>query len=487
MNQAAVKNCPSILPLCVFSFVFVMRLLLHIAIALVLLLAATLSSCRQDRFTPNANVDLRFETDTLLFDTVFVTAGSITKRFKVYNPTNQNIAIDEVYLAGRRFTGNSPYRININGIPTNNLAGVELLAGDSMYVFVEVTIDPNSSNTPFIVTDSVIFRSGNRIGKVLLAAYGQNAVFYNGEILPCNTVWTADKPIVVYNSVLVDSACQLTILPGAKVYFNKNSTLFVQGSLRVLGLPQQPVVFRGDRLDPFYRDLAGAWNGIHFLVGSTNNEIRSAEMYNGNIAIRVDSLPADGSASPNLILNRVRIDNFAIVGLLGFTARIEAYNTLISNCGLYNFLGDFGGEYTFRHATLVNFSTGFSRGFPLFALTNRDLNGRPNVARLVMQNSIVWGSRQEEFALDTTRATGFTVELSHTTLRSQRTQLVGTALQFADPRFKNVGEKNFEIDTLSPAFRAGANLIPLYPRLQTDLLGRSRAAQPTLGALERIE
>ncbi len=487
MNQAAVKNCPSILPLCVFSFVFVMRLLLHIAIGLVLLLAATLSSCRQDRFTPNANVDLRFETDTLLFDTVFVTAGSITKRFKVYNPTNQNIAIDEVYLAGRRFTGNSPYRININGIPTNNLAGVELLAGDSMYVFVEVTIDPNSSNTPFIVTDSVIFRSGNRIGKVLLAAYGQNAVFYNGEILPCNTVWTADKPIVVYNSVLVDSACQLTILPGAKVYFNKNSTLFVQGSLRVLGLPQQPVVFRGDRLDPFYRDLAGAWNGIHFLVGSTNNEIRSAEMYNGNIAIRVDSLPADGSASPNLILNRVRIDNFAIVGLLGFTARIEAYNTLISNCGLYNFLGDFGGEYTFRHATLVNFSTGFSRGFPLFALTNRDLNGRPNVARLVMQNSIVWGSRQEEFALDTTRATGFTVELSHTTLRSQRTQLVGTALQFTDPRFKNVGEKNFEIDTLSPAFRAGANLIPLYPRLQTDLLGRSRAAQPTLGALERIE
>lgn len=463
------------------------RLRLLFALWITLGFSLAFSSCRQDRFTPNANVELRFETDTLLFDTVFVTAGSITKRFKVYNPTNENISIDEVYLAGRRFTGNSPYRININGIPSNDQGGVELPAGDSLYIFVEVTIDPNNSATPFIVTDSVIFRSGNRIGKVLLAAYGQNAVFYNGEVLPCNTIWTADKPIVVYNSVLVDSACRLTILPGAKVYFNKNSSLFVLGSLRVNGLPEQPVIFRGDRLDPFYRDLAGAWNGIHFLVGSTSNEIRSTEMYNGNIGIRVDSLPVDGSASPNLVLNRVRIDNFAIVGLLGFTARIEAYNTLISNCGLYNFLGDFGGEYTFRHATLVNFSTGFSRGFPLFALTNRDLNGRPNTARLVMQNSIVWGSRQEEFALDTTRSTGFTAELSHTTLRSQRTQLVGTALQFADPRFKNVGEKNFEIDTLSPAFRAGANLIPLYPRLQTDLLGRNRAVQPTLGALERIE
>lgn len=449
-------------------------------------LSLAFSSCRQDRFEPNANVDLRFETDTLLFDTVFVTAGSITKRFKVYNPTNQNISIDEVYLAGRRFTGNSPYRININGIPTNDQGGVELPAGDSLYIFVEVTIDPNNSATPFIVTDSVIFRSGNRTGKVLLAAYGQNAVFYNGEVLPCNTVWTADKPIVVYNSVLVDSACQLTIMPGAKVYFNKNSTLFVLGSLRVNGMPEQPVVFRGDRLDPFYRDLAGAWNGIHFLVGSTNNEIRSAEMYNGNIAIRVDSLPVSGSA-PNLVLNRVRIDNFAIVGLLGFTARIEAYNTLISNCGLYNFLGDFGGDYRFRHSTLVNFSTGFSRGFPLFALSNRDLNGQSNPANLILENSIVWGSRQEEFVLDTASGSSFNAQLSHNILRSQRTQLVGTNLLFVDPRFKNTSDKDFAIDTLSPAFRAGANLIPLYPRLQADLLGQVRNAQPTLGAIERVE
>lgn len=445
-----------------------------------------LSSCRQDRFEPNANVALRFETDTLLFDTVFVTAGSITKRFKVYNPTNRNIAIDEVYLAGRRFTGSSPYRININGIPTNDQGGVELPAGDSLYIFVEVTIDPNNSATPFIVTDSIIFRSGNQTGKVLLAAYGQNAVFYNGEVLPCNTVWTAEKPIVVYNSVLVDSACQLTILPGAKVYFNKNSSLFVLGSLRVNGLPDQPVVFRGDRLDPFYRDLAGAWNGIHFLVGSTNNEIRSAELYNGNIGIRVDSLPVSGAA-PNLILNRVRIDNFAVVGLLGFTARIEAYNTLISNCGLYNFLGDYGGDYRFRHSTLVNFSTGFSRGFPLFALSNRDLNGQSNPANLILENSIVWGSRQEEFVLDTASSSGFSAQLNHNILRSQRTQLVGNNLLYVDPRFKNTTDKDFAIDTLSPAFRAGANLIPLYPRLQADLLGQLRSTQPTLGALERIE
>ncbi len=463
-----------------------MRFIHPILLGFCVLLAASFTSCRQDRFTPNANVDLRFETDTLLFDTVFVTAGSITKRFKVYNPTNQNISIDEVYLAGRRFTGNSSYRININGIPTNDQGGVELPAGDSLYIFVEVTIDPNNSNTPFIVTDSVIFRSGNRTGKVLLAAYGQNAVFYNGEVLPCNTVWTADKPIVVYNSVLVDSACQLTILPGAKVYFNKNSSLFVLGSLQVNGLPDQPVIFRGDRLDPFYRDLAGAWNGIHLLVGSTNNQIRSAELYNGNIGIRVDSLPVSGT-SPNLILNRVRIDNFAIVGLLGFTAHIEAYNTLISNCGLYNFLGDFGGDYRFRHSTLVNFSSGFSRGFPLFALSNRDLNGQSNPANLILENSIVWGSRQEEFVLDTASSSGFNAQLSHTILRSQRTQLVGNTLLFVDPRFKNTGEKDFAIDTLSPAFRAGANLVPLYPRLQTDLLGRPRGQQPTLGALERIE
>ncbi len=453
---------------------------------LLLLLATSLVSCRQDKFTPNANIDLRFETDSVIFDTVFVARGSITKRFKVFNPSNDNILIDEVYLGGRRFTGSSPYRLNINGIPANEIEGVELRANDSLYIFVEVTIDPNSVDLPFLVADSVVFKSGNRTGQVQLVSFGQNALFLGGEVIACNSIWTSQLPIVIYQSVLVDSLCKLTVQPGARIYFAKNATLFVLGTLEINGSTVDPVLMQGDRLDPFYRDLAGAWNGIHFLVGSTNNILRNTILRNGNIALRVDSLPVSGTA-PNLRLRQVEIDNFAVVGLLGYTARIDAENVLISNCGLYNFLGDFGGDYRFRHATFANFSSGFSRSFPMFALTNRDLGGQTNAVNLELTNSIVWGSRQEEFLLDTSGNGAFEANLSHTILRTTRPQPIGTNLLYLNPRFRSTVDKDFSIDTLSPAYQAGLNLIPQFPSLSTDLLGNPRSILPTLGALERIE
>jgi hypothetical protein len=72
-------------------------------------------------------------------------------------------------------------------------------------------------------------------------------------------------------------------------------------------------------------------------------------------------------------------------------------------------------------------------------------------------------------------------------LRTNRTQLPGTALQFVNPRFKSPEDKNFSIDTLSPAYQAGLNLIPQFPVLANDLFGQPRSIMPTLGAIERIE
>ncbi|MBM3410735.1 MAG: hypothetical protein FJY18_03780, partial [Bacteroidetes bacterium] len=134
----------------------------HLFGAAIIIVFLGVGGCRPERFVANADLELRCETDTVLFDTLLVGAGSITKRFKIYNDEGRNILIDEVYLAGRKQSGGSAYRININGIPANALTEVELRARDSLYIFVEVTIDPNQQNTPFLVTDSVVFRSGNR-------------------------------------------------------------------------------------------------------------------------------------------------------------------------------------------------------------------------------------------------------------------------------------------------------------------------------------
>jgi len=450
--------------------------------------AGWLSACRQDRFMANADIELRFETDSVLFDTVFTTVGTITKRFKVFNPTNQNISIDEIFLGGRRATGTSNYRLNINGLPQNDARNVQLPKGDSLYIFVEATIDPNSALTPYLVVDSVMFRSGNKTGKVNLTAFGQNAHFVGNEFLPCDTVWTDLLPIVVYQSVAIDSLCKLTIQAGTRIYFAKNASLFVLGTLEVNGTSNNPVEFRGDRLDPFYNELSGSWSGIRFLRGSINNVINYANIRNGTVGIQVDSLPVSGTA-PNLLLRNTTIDNFAIAGLVGFTAHIEADNVLISECGRFNVYGDVGGTYNFRHCTLASYGFNFSRSTPVVFLSNTgSSSGMRYSLSASFRNSIIYGNRREEMVLDTFPGLPLEVAFRHNMLRTERPNDIGiNNLYNADPRFKNAITGDYSIDTLSMASRFGENLIPFFPQLATDLEGKPRGNPPTVGALERTE
>ena len=57
----------------------------------------------------------------------------------------------------------------------------------SVFLFIEVTIDPSSNTTPYILSDSLIFEIGNNIQSVKLVAWGQDAHFYTpntyGEVI----------------------------------------------------------------------------------------------------------------------------------------------------------------------------------------------------------------------------------------------------------------------------------------------------------------
>lgn len=445
-------------------------------------------ACRPDTYRGGLNVALGYETDTLLFDTVLVQAGSITKRFKVYNPSNQDLLVDRIALGSALAGGSRPsgFRLNINGLAANQAQNLRLAAGDSLYIFAEVTVNPNDSLTPYLVTDSVLFFTGQQVGKVMLTAFGQNARFYRDSIIG-TTVWTKDLPIVIYNSILVDSQATLWIQPGTRIFLNAGSSIFVNGTLRAQGTAQEPITMQGDRLDPFYRDLAGAWNGLHFLRGSLNNYLRHVHLRNGSVGLRVDSLPASGS-QPNLRLESVWVDHFAQAGIYGNTAHIEGDNVLVSNCGLFNFLGDFGGEYRFRHSTFVHLQSEFTRAYPLMVLSNRNLGtpSRSNNALLSLTNCLVWGGTDEEFGVDSSGNGSLSYQFQHCILKSLR-GWSGTNLLYQNPRFKNPGNRNYAIDTLSPAYGAGIDLSTQYPALQFDLLGQSRTATPTLGCLERIE
>ena len=51
--------------------------------------------------------------------------------------------------------------------------------GDSLYIFAEVTIDPNGLSMPFIETDSITFHYNNTIQDVDLVAWGRDAYFHS--------------------------------------------------------------------------------------------------------------------------------------------------------------------------------------------------------------------------------------------------------------------------------------------------------------------
>ena len=136
--------------------------------------------------------------DTLRFDTVFTTAGSVTQLFKITNGNNQKLKIDQVSLQGGTA---SSFKINVDGVAGPAVKNIELDANDSIFVFVEVTIDPNNPNTLFIVKDSILFSLNGNMQQVYLEAFGQRAHFHHGNpllVLRDNEIWTNDLPHVVY-------------------------------------------------------------------------------------------------------------------------------------------------------------------------------------------------------------------------------------------------------------------------------------------------
>ena len=145
-----------------------------IVVAVILGWSLFTSSCRKDELLTSGDVQLRFSDDTLLYDTVFATIGSVTKNLRIYNDYDQPINISNIRLAG----GNtSYYRMNVNGLPGSSFDNIELRAGDSLWIFVEVTVDPNSQLLPYVVQDSIVFETNGRTQDVDLVAWGQNAHF----------------------------------------------------------------------------------------------------------------------------------------------------------------------------------------------------------------------------------------------------------------------------------------------------------------------
>ena len=103
----------------------------------------SMTSCKKEVFFSEGNLD--FSADTVVFDTVFTTVGSTTQRLKIYNRSNRALKVDQIELMGGE---NSPFRINVDGLSGTVFGELEIEGNDSLWIFVEVTLDRSHHDRP---------------------------------------------------------------------------------------------------------------------------------------------------------------------------------------------------------------------------------------------------------------------------------------------------------------------------------------------------
>ena len=384
-----------------------------------LLLGLTLfSQCARVSFSDNPELELDFSADTVFFDTVFTTVGSVTLPLKVFNPNRESLRIDVIELEGG---SDSPFRVNIDGQVGPRVEDWPLLAEDSLWIFIEVTVDPSDATLPFVIEDGIRFNANGQEQRVHLTAWGQNAHFHGGlqQITPlpsCDEVWSDDLPHVIYGIVEVEPGCQLTIDPGTQIHVHDGGGLLVyQSTLHVNGTLGDEVVFQGDRLDEGYEDVPGQWGielsfefetdyGIEevtaqrggvWVYGGIGCTMDYAILKNGTIGLQVDTTGT--AVNPALTVRNSVVHNMSAYGLYAQGATIEGYNNLIYDCGQTTAAFTLGGRYRLDHCTFANYWSEGVRQAPSVLFTDwyEDVDGNIQIRSLEgseFNNCIFWGN-----------------------------------------------------------------------------------------------
>jgi len=472
------------------------------AVITILSFLIVVSSCKKEDILTDSSAKLDFSMDTVMFDTVFSSIGSTTKLLTIYNNNSRPVNISSARLA---LGSASPYRLNFDGIPGKSFSDIEIGGKDSLFMFIEVIIDPNNITTPFLVTDSIVFETNGNIQDVDLVAFGQNANFIVADtyveglppysIINCNTTWTNNLPYVIYGYAVVDSACKLTVDAGAQIYLHNNSGLWVYagGEIDINGTKADPVEFQGTRLEPYYQDIPGQWDRIWINEGSVNNEIDYAIIRNGFIGIQAESL-LDTSLQKQLTIRNTIIQNMSGFGIFSRYYNVTAKNTIVARCGFYNLAITRGGGYEFRHCTFANYWNQSQRTTPAVYLNDYGVDEFENVVNFPLYkadffNCIIYGNNDEELEFDFEFGTS-SQQLKNVLIKSSLNTSPANyvnVLKNQDPNFFDRNEDDYHINSNSPSRNAGdASLVT--PDIENDLDGNPRLIDtaPDHGAYEYL-
>lgn len=365
----------------------------YFCLCLSLVLTALLGCMEDETFTDNPSRGLSFSTDTVDFRTVFTGISSHTEEITIYNNNSDGVRLQSVCLAGG---ASSNFRINVDGQYGTDFTDIEIFGKDSIFIFVEVTPHQQQTDTLFSLSDSILFTLPNgMMQKVLLIADGQNITVLKGKVISKETTLTADRPYVIYDSIRIDSGITLNIQPGTTLYFHDKADMKIHGTLNALGTLEQPITFRGDRLDNLlptipYDNTAAQWGGIHIYPESENNMLDFCDIHGGNYGIKVDATTKEKS----LTLTNSIVNNVA-----GNCLELVYCGAEIGNCQITNGMGDcvkvVGGTIDITHCTIAQFYLWNNCGNALSFTNYQDSLIFP-LDMLSLTNCIVTGWQDDE-------------------------------------------------------------------------------------------
>ena len=469
-------------------------------------------SCRKDGVDTSQSLQLNFSTDSVLFDTVFTTFGSTTKRLKIYNPSSSPVNISSISLDN---VANSQFRINVDGVSGNAHKDVFLGGKDSLFIFAEVTIDPNNILSPFVVNDKINFVTNGNTQSITLEAWGQNAHYFvanksvNGIALvyldrdnsdaALNSTWINDKPYVIYGGYLtLDSDDKLTIDPGVRIHMHNGAGLWVytDGNINVNGTKDEPVTFQGTRLEHAYQDVSGQWDRI-WINDNTDplkdNVFNYAIIKNGFIGIQAEPdpfTPLSPVSANKLRLNNCVIHNNTVAGILAKNYQITDTNSVVSNSGQHSLLVQGDGNYQFYHTTFANYWDQSTRKTPSILLQNAYIEGTTtvvsNLTAVDFYNCIIHGNQEIEFETEVIGGGAINFTFNNCVLKTSNdvsgSNFVNTVLNPSANLFVDKAIHDYHLAGGSPAINAGDVTITVA----TDHDENPRSdGSPDIGAFEK--
>ncbi|WP_348799649.1 hypothetical protein [Flavobacterium adhaerens] len=480
-------------------------------------------SCRSDFDTIASSGNLTFSKDTVYLDTIFTNLSSSTYSLKVYNRSKNDINIPIIKLSKGL---NSKYRMSVDGTQGNQgkiFENITLLAKDSLYIFIETTVESdNTTPTEFLYTDQIEFDSGTNLQKVELVTLVQDAIllypnknsdgtietipigdekvngFYLDKNDPINgneLHFTNQKAYVIYGYATVPEGETASFDPGTRVYFHANSGLIVSknASLKINGTTsttdklENEIIFSSDRQQPDFAYIPGQWGTIWLQNGSTNNKIQNLTLKNSTVGLLID-----GNDGTTTSIKNTQIYNCTHYGIQGKNALIDGENIVINYTGQASLACTYGGNYKFTHSTFYNNWSSPEQNAVYISnyitAANPETN---NLTAATFNNCIIYGSYSNELFLDKKTTALFEYQFNNCLIKSNKTN--DALYQFEndpahynaiilnkDPKFFNPNINNFNIDDSSSAFAKGNSdyLIPL------DILGITRTLPPDLGAYQ---